>query len=88
MSTYSKLQQKLEENKNWPLLYMYKFIVPNEKGKVQHVKSLLPEKGELSYKHTKNLKYVSITCKSLMPDAKSIIEVHANISAIEGVISL
>ncbi len=88
MGTYQGLQKKLEENKKWPLLYMFKFIVPNEKGKVDLVKSLLPEKGQLSYKHTKNLKYVSITCKVWMNSAENIVKVHHTISSIEGVISL
>ncbi len=88
MGTYTQLQKKLEENKRWPLLYMFKFIVPNENGKIELVKSHLPQKGQLSYKHTKNLKYVSITCKEWMPSAESIVKVHSVVSTIEGVISL
>jgi hypothetical protein len=88
MQDYTRLLEKLKENKKWPLLYMFKFIVPNEEGKVEQVKQLLPKEGALSYKHTKNLKFVSITCKAQMPTAESIVEVTSAVNKIEGVIAL
>ncbi len=88
MQDYSKLLSKLKENKNWPLLYMFKFITPNEEGKVKKVVSLLPQNGKISYKHTKNLKFVSITCEVKMPSAQSIIDVTSEVNKIEGIISL
>ncbi len=85
---YSLLLEKLNNNKKWPLLYMFKFITPNEDGKVKKVVSLLPQHGEILYKHTKNLKFVSITCKAKMPSAQSIVDVTADINNIQGIISL
>ena len=85
---YEKLLKKLEENKRWPLLYMFKFIAPNEEGKVKKVVSLLPKNGEISYKHTKNLKFVSITCKAKMQSAQSIVDITSEITKIEGMLSL
>jgi len=85
---YNKLLEKLQENKKWPLLYMFKFIAPNEDGKVKKVVSLLPKNGEISYKHTKNLKYVSITCKVKMPSAQSIVDITSEIVKIDGLMSL
>lgn len=88
MQKHHQLLDKLKENKKWPLLYMFKFITPNENGKVEQIKELLPKHGSLSYKHTKNLKFVSITCKASMKNAENIIKVTEEISKIEGVISL
>lgn len=85
---YGQLLEKLNENKKWPLLYMFKFIAPNEDGKVKEVVSLLPKNGEITYKHTKNLKFVSITCKVKMASAQTIIEVTSEINKIEGILSL
>jgi len=85
---YDKLKELLAENKKWPLLYMFKFIVPNNEGKVQAVVDLLPKHGSVSYKHTKNLKYVSVTCKVSMKNADAIIELTDKIAAIEGVMPL
>ena len=88
LKKYGKLLEKLEENKKWPLLYMFKFIAPNEDGKVKKVVALLPKNGDISYRHTKNLKFVSITCKASMPSAQSIVEVTSQVNKIDGVMSL
>ena len=85
---YEKLKELLAENKQWPLLYMFKFIVPNSEGKVQAVVDLLPKHGTVSYKHTKNLKYVSITCKVSMKSAEAIIELSDKATSVEGVMAL
>ncbi len=88
MQEYQSLLAKLKENKRWPLLYMFKFIVPNEDGKVEQVKALLPKHGTISFKHTKNLKFVSITCKASMKNAESIVDITAKANKIEGLIAL
>ncbi len=85
---YEKLRELLVENSTWPLLYLFKFIVPNTDNRVNKVVKLLPTEGEISYKHTENLKYVSVTCKVLMESAESIIEVTHQVSQISGVIIL
>ncbi|TLX71548.1 DUF493 family protein [Labilibacter sediminis] len=88
MQDYKQLLEKLKENKKWPQLYMFKFIAPNEDDKVKQVVSLLPKKGKVSYKHTKNLKFVSITCTASMPNAQSIVDITSKINQIEGIMSL
>ena len=88
MQDYDKLKKLLAENKKWPMPYMFKFIVPNIEGKVQQVVDLLPKHGTVTYNHTKNLKYVSVTCKVSMKSADAIIEVTSKIAQIEGVMSL
>ncbi len=85
---YNKLRELLSKNKKWPLLYMFKFIVPNKEGKVDQVVALLPTTGEISFKHTKNLRHVSITCKVKISEADEIIDITQKASGIEGVISL
>ncbi len=88
MQEYQKLLEKLKENKKWPLLYMFKFIVPNSEGKVDQVKALMPKNGNISFKHTKNLKYVSVTCTAKMKTAEEIVEITAKANKIEGLIAL
>ena len=85
---FEKLRELLSGNKNWPLFYMFKFIVPNNSNKVKQVADLMPKDGEISYKHTKNLNYVSLTCKVLMPSVDSIIEVTEKATSIPEVIML
>ena len=85
---YLKLKELLNENKKWPMRYMFKFIVPNNDGKVETIKSLMPKHGKLNFKHTNNLKYISITCVASMKSANAIIEITQMAEDIEGVISL
>ncbi len=88
LKDYEKLRSLLLENKKWPMLYMFKFIVPNKDGQVDKVVNLLPKHGSLSFNHTKSLSHVAVTCKVSMKSADAIIEVTNNVSSIPGVISL
>ena len=85
---YIKLKELLDENKKWPVRYMFKFIVPNKDGKVELVKSMMPTNGQLKFKHTSSLKYVSITCVCYMKSTNEIIALTEKTENIEGVISL
>ena len=83
---YKNLRYRLMETENWPLKYMFKFITPNINGKVDEIRALLPEQGEITFKHTANLKHVSITCVSIMNSADQIVEILEKVDKIEGVI--
>lgn len=85
---FKNLRYRLMEVETWPLTYMFKFITPNNEGKVDRIKALLPSHGTLSFKHTSNLKHVSITCVALMENADEIIEITEKIDEIEGVLVL
>ncbi|WP_319231012.1 DUF493 family protein [Draconibacterium orientale] len=85
---YKNLRYRLMESEKWPLKYMFKFIVPNEAGKVDQVKALLPKGGKVTFKHTANLKHVSVTCVALMESADQIIVITEKADKIEGVIVL
>jgi hypothetical protein len=88
LEDYERLKKMLLEHKKWPLLYMFKFIVPNSDNRVQMVVDLLPSKAPKSFKHTKNLKHVSVTCKCMVNSAEEIIAITDQISKIPGVIAL
>lgn len=85
---FKNLRYRLMEVENWPLDYMFKFITPNNEGKVDRVKALLPKDGNFSFKHTSNLKHVSITCVARMNNADEIIDITEKADAIEGVLVL
>lgn len=85
---YKNLRYRLMETENWPLKYMFKFITPNEDGKVEQIKALLPAEGKVTFKHTANLKHVSVTCVALMESADQIIVITEKADKIDGVIVL
>ena len=78
----------METEEKWPVKYMFKFISPNEDGKVDAVKALLPDHGALSFRHTSSLKYVSITCVAMMKSADEIVEITEKVDQIDGIIVL
>jgi uncharacterized protein len=85
---YKNLRYRLMELDNWPQKYMFKFITPNNGGKVDRIKSFLPEKGKITFKHSPNLKHVSVTCIAVMDSADEIVEITEKVDKIEGVIVL
>jgi hypothetical protein len=88
VDNFEKLRELLALNEVWPLKYMFKFIVPNNSDKVKQVTAILPKHGDTTYKHTKNLTYVSVTCRASMETVESIIEVNTQATNISGVIML
>ena len=85
---YYKLKIILEQNKEWPLKYMFKFIVPNKEGKVEKVINVFPKDAKKNFKHTENLKYVSVTCVLEMNSADEIIKITEDAMSIPGVMML
>lgn len=84
---YAKLRIQLELQE-WPEVYMFKFIVPNDSEKIAQVSALFDEASDLRLQPSKNGKYVSIGAKELMMDVNSIINRYKAAAEIEGIISL
>ena len=76
------------EEKNWPQLYYFKFIVPNDNGKLESVKGLFSDPAKITYNTSRDIRFIGISCKELMPDADSIIAIYEKASLVEGLISL
>jgi putative lipoic acid-binding regulatory protein len=81
----SSFKEKLEASGQFPMLYMFKFIVPS--GKEQEIAALFP-KNEMELKASSGGKYVSTTIKSMMDSSDQIIEIYEQASKIEGLLSL
>jgi len=78
-------KEKLEATGQFPMLYMFKFIVPS--GTEIEIGKLFP-KNEMTLKPSSGGKYVSTTIQVMMDSADQIIEIYERASSIEGVISL
>lgn len=88
MDEFDKKFEKLKAqliNENFPLVYMFKFITPQDK--VSEVMPLF-EEGDISTRRSSKGNYVSITVKMVMFSADHIIEKYRAVSHIKGVISL
>lgn len=84
---YDKLKIQLELQE-WPNVYLFKFIVPNESVKIAQATALFDDSADLSLRESSKGTYMSITAKELMMDVDSIIEKYNRASEIEGLVSL
>jgi hypothetical protein len=88
MSVFDKLKAQLDLME-WPSLYMYKFIIPNENEKLAQVTALFDyETAEISYHESGKGNYVSVSVKEVAVSVEQIIEKYEKASEIKGVISL
>lgn len=86
---YKRLKIQLEENTNWPAVYLYKFIVPANKGNVSKIEQIFAKnKAEISSRDSSKGTYTSISIKVIMDSPDKVIEKYIEVSKIEGVISL
>lgn len=88
IKSLENLREQLLKTKEWPLKYMFKFIVPNNNDNVNRVVALLPKGGNLKFNNSKDMHYVAVTCVVDMPSADNIIEITKQATAINGVMSL
>ncbi len=85
---YNNLQQKLDDQHSFPVLYMFKFIIPADNKKLAMVESLFGAEAQVSTNQSKSNKYISITAKEVMVSSDAIIAVYQKAEKIEGIISL
>jgi len=82
------LRNRLTENLEWPTLYFYKFIVPNNNEKLAKVFALFDDTSNISKRESSGGKFVSVSAKEVASSADVVIEKYILASKIDGLISL
>jgi putative lipoic acid-binding regulatory protein len=86
---YERLKTELDNANEWPAEYLFKFIVPTDKEKIEKVESAFDRMGAvIKTNQSKTGKFTSISIDVTMKDSDSIIEKYQEVSTIEGIISL
>ena len=86
---YERLRTELNNSNTWPAEYLFKFIVPTDKEKIEKVENAFDSIGAvIETKHSKTGKYTSISIDVQMPNAQEIIDKYLELSTIKGIISL
>jgi len=80
-----KVQLELQE---WPNVYFFKFIIPNNSETIALTTGLFDNEAEVVMHPSKNGNYMSISAKEMMLDVNSILEKYKKASLIKGIISL
>jgi hypothetical protein len=86
-SVFDGLLEKLR-NEEWPMVYLFKFILPNDAKTLSLVSSLFGADNEMVFHESKNGNYVSVTVKELMMSAENVISIYKKAAQIKGVITL
>ena len=79
------LKKKLDTVHEWPSLYMFKFIVPEEKK--EEVYALFP-KNELRHRASSQGNYISVTAKVMMRSSEDVVAKYQEAHQIEGMLAL
>lgn len=85
---YDKLLEQLNIGIKWPSVYMFKFIIEADNHKIGLIESKFSENDQIEKKQSANGKYISISIKSEMQNAESVILKYKEMQGIEGLISL
>jgi len=85
---FENLRVQLNKEKSWPLVYMFKFIIPADNRKIALVESKFSDEAIITQKESTTGKYISITIKEAMLDANSIIDKYKEMEGIEGLMAL
>jgi len=85
---YKNLREKLENEFDFPLIYMFKFIVPSDNQKIAQVSQLFDENIDISIRESKNGKFTSLSIKTVMISSLEIIKIYKEAAKIEGLMSL
>ena len=80
-----EFKEKLESNHSFPGLYVFKFIVPNDR--VEDVKSL-GLIGQINSKSSSKGTYVSITINARVNTADEVVHIYERANEIKGLMAL
>lgn len=83
-----KFRELLSKNTAWPMLYYFKFIIHNNQEKLDKVKDLFANPSDITYNTSRDIKFISLSCKQMMPDAESIIAIYEKANLVDGLIAL
>ena len=83
-----KFKELLADQAKWPMLYYFKFIIHNKQEQLDQVKAFFEDPAAITYKTSKDIKFIGISCKQWMPNPESIIAIYEKASKIKGLISL
>ncbi len=88
MDKLLSLKNKLDAQSNWPVTYMFKFIVPADLEKVARVEALFDNDATIYRKESRSGKFISITAKQVMDSSSEVIDVYEKAATIENIVAL
>mgnify|MGYP005678517125 FL=1 len=87
MRDFESLKVQLE-SMDFPQVYFFKFIVPNENDNVAKVSALYASDTQIQMKTSSSGKFISVSAKQVMLSVDDVINIYHKASTIVGIISL
>lgn len=84
----NQLRARLNEIHEWPSVFMFKFVLPNEEAKLEQLRQIFSESAEFKSRLSSKGNYISMTIREMMLDADDIFDRYRAASSIENIISL
>ncbi|MBL4623088.1 MAG: DUF493 family protein [Immundisolibacteraceae bacterium] len=81
----ARLAELLNESSDWPLEYLFKFIVPADK--IDEVKVLFPA-GSVALRQSRTGKYQSVSATLSMPNSDAVLAIYRQAALISGLMAL
>lgn len=86
---FHRLKEELASSTEWPSLYLFKFIVPTDRDKIEAVENAFDGLGAvITTNKSKNGKYTGVSVNVQMENPDHVIEKYKAVYEIEGIISL
>lgn len=86
MKDFVKFRKLLDEQYQWPAVYLFKFIVP--RAGADRLLAMFAGCKDVSVRESGKGTYCSITARMIMPSSERVIAVYEAVADIEGIISL
>ena len=87
-SDFDSLREKLNDQVNWPSVYLFKFIIPANNHKLAQVMNLFNETTEITTRESGKGNFISVSAKEVMLSTESVIEVYKKAAQVDGLIAL
>ena len=84
---YMKLREQLELQE-WPNVYLFKFIIPNNPELLAKTTALFDDGADVHYQPSKKGNYMSVSAKEMMISVDSIIDRYERAAKIKGLLAL
>lgn len=86
---YQRLKGELLKATQWPSNYLYKFIIPTDKEKIEQIGAIFDNTGAvIESKKSRKGKYTSLSITVHLEGPDEVIEKYKEVGKVEGVISL
>ena len=85
MDSIEAFKEKLDNEHDWPTIYMFKFVVPA--AKAIEVKAIFSEE-KLVVKESKAGNYIAFTLNKMIYSSDEVVEIYQEARKVDGLIAL